>query len=95
MCVQEHPDGIVVKVKVQPRSSKNKFSGVLGDCLKVNLTAPPVDGEANSALVKFLAETAKVSRSNIDIVSGHTGRTKLIKLRGITKDKFSELIRQT
>lgn len=92
MFMQEHPDGLVIKVKVQPRSSKNKIAGVLGDALKVNLTAPPVDGEANNALILFLAGLTKLPRSNVEIISGHTGRTKLIRIKGIDKAGFEELI---
>lgn len=92
MFVQETPDGVVVKVKVQPRSSRNHIAGLLGDALKVNLTAPPVDGEANEALVKYFAGLFKVPRSSIHIISGHTGRNKLIRFDGCDKNRISGIL---
>lgn len=92
MDIQEHPDGVVVRVKVQPRASKNKIAGLLGDALKVMLTAPPVDGEANSALVDFFSSLFKVSKSCIEILSGHTGRTKLVKIRGVSISQLTEVV---
>jgi len=54
--IREHPEGIVFKVFVQPRSSKNQIVGAHGDALKVKVTAPPVAGAANRMCLKFLAK---------------------------------------
>lgn len=92
MNIVEHPDGVVVKVKVQPRASKDKIVGVLGDALKITLTAPPVDGEANAACISFFAALLKIPRSQIEILSGMTGRTKLLKIYGIKSTALKEKI---
>jgi len=69
-----------IKVKVVPRASRNEVVGMHGDCLKVKLCAPPVDGAANQALVEILAEHFQVKASSIRILSGETSRIKLIAL---------------
>jgi len=68
---------------VQPRASRTEVAGVLGDQLRVRLTAPPVDGAANEALVRFLAERLGVPRSAVRVVSGETGRSKVVAVEGI------------
>lgn len=87
LSIREEKDGVVFKVRVQPRSSKNQVAGLFGDALKVRLTAPPVEGEANEACCAFLAKLLGVSRSRVEIVSGHTSRNKLVGVEGITLEK--------
>lgn len=69
-------DDLVLNIVVQPKAGKNEIVGTLGNELKVRIKAPPVDGEANQALVKFLSKTFKVPKSSVDILSGDTGRHK-------------------
>ncbi len=78
--IQEKPDGLIFKIRVQPRSSKNQVMGVYGDALKINLTAPPVDNAANKACGVFLAGLLSVGKSSVVIVSGHTGRNKQVMI---------------
>ncbi|MDT3700301.1 MAG: DUF167 domain-containing protein [Thermincola sp.] len=92
MFYQEHPDGVVLKIKVQPRASKSRIAGVLGDALKVTLTAPPVDGAANAACIEFFSRLIGIPKNRIEIVSGQTGRTKLIKIFGINSADLREKI---
>ncbi len=70
-------------VRVIPRSSKNSLAWEQ-DTLKVHLTAPPVDGAANEALIAFLAQRLTVSKRNIQIVAGLSGRQKIVEITGIT-----------
>ena len=79
--IRQHPKGIVFKVFVQSRSSKNMIVGRHGDSLKLKVTAPPVDGAANKMCIKFLAKRLSVSPSSLEIISGHTSRTKKILLK--------------
>ena len=83
------------KIFVQPRSAKNMIVGLHGDALKLKLTAPPVDNAANKMCVKFLAKSMGVSKSAVEIISGHTNRTKLILLRSskseITRNEYETL----
>jgi len=79
--IQEDRNGIILKVIVQPRSSKNMIAGQHGDALKIKLTAPPVDGAANKMCIQHLAKWLNVSNSSIEIISGHSSRTKRLLLR--------------
>ena len=76
--LQENPQGITFKVFVQPKSSKNMITGIYSDALKIKLTAPPVDGAANKMCIKFLAKCFKVPKTSLEIISGHTSRTKYV-----------------
>jgi len=79
--IQEKPEGIVFKIFVQPRSSKNMIAGLYGDALKIKITSPPVDGAANEMCIKYLSKCLNISKSSLEIISGHTGRTKQILLK--------------
>jgi len=73
--------GAALAVRVTPRSSKNEISEILNDgTVRIRLTAPPVEGKANEALVAFLSEVIGVPRSRIEIVAGLTGRDKLVSI---------------
>ena len=76
-------DGIIIEVKVDPRSSKRGIVGVMDNMLKVKLTAPPVGGAANEQLVELLAEKYGVKKSNIIILRGETSRRKTVKIMGV------------
>lgn len=92
---QENPQGIFFKVFVQPKSSKNMITGIYGDAIKIKLTAPPVDGGANKMCIKFLAKCFKVPKTSLEIISGHTSRTKyvLYKQKHNNKDKREDIER--
>jgi uncharacterized protein (TIGR00251 family) len=75
--------GIVIEVKVEPRSSKKGIAGVLDNMLKVKLTAPPVEGEANEQLIEVIAEAAGVRKSDIKIVRGLSSKRKTVEIKGI------------
>lgn len=77
----EERDGyIILNVRVVPRASRDGISGVMGDALKVRIQAPPIDGKANTCLVKFLAKHWSIPRGSINILSGETGRTKRVRI---------------
>jgi uncharacterized protein (TIGR00251 family) len=75
---EKNSSGIAFKVHVQPRASANQAAGAWQDALKIRLTAPPVDGEANKACIRFLSKQLKVPKSEIEIISGVSSRTKKI-----------------
>lgn len=79
--IQKSTDGVVFKIFVQPRSSKNMITGVHGDAMKIKLTAPPVDGAANKACIRFLSKCLDIPKSRIEIISGQTNRTKRVLVR--------------
>jgi uncharacterized protein (TIGR00251 family) len=72
---------------VQPRASRDEVAGVLGDEVRIRLTAPPVDGAANEALVRLLSARLSVPRSAVTIAAGHTGRHKLVRVAGLSVEE--------
>lgn len=76
--------GVRLQLHIQPRASITEIVGVHGDALKVRLAAPPVDGAANDALIRFLAERLGVPRSAVQLIAGMSGRRKLIEARGVS-----------
>ncbi len=75
-------NGIRLAVRLQPRASRNQVVGLMGDRLKVALTAPPVEGAANAACQAFLAELFKVSKGSVTLVNGEKSRDKLWEITG-------------
>lgn len=71
---------IVLQVLVQPRASRETFAGIVGDRIKVSLTAPPVEGAANEALRAFLARQFSVPKSRVELERGETGRRKRVRI---------------
>ncbi|MDD2420973.1 MAG: DUF167 domain-containing protein [Heliobacteriaceae bacterium] len=90
--IQETPVGIRFKVRVQPRAAQNTVCGLLDGALKIRLTAPPVDGEANAACVQFLAKSLGVSRAAVRLVAGEKARTKMIEVKGFTAARLRQLV---
>ncbi|HEY6252584.1 MAG TPA: DUF167 domain-containing protein, partial [Candidatus Angelobacter sp.] len=68
--LKQTSNGITFSVRVQPRARKNAITGATGDALKLSLTAPPVEGKANQAVIDFLADFFDIPRSSITIASG-------------------------
>ncbi len=76
--------GSALAIRVTPRASKNEIREILNDgTVRIRLTAPPVEGKANEALISFLADVLDVPRSKIEIVAGETGRDKLVSILGL------------
>ena len=75
---------MIVELKVVPGAKKNLLRDEAGG-IKVYLTAPPVDGKANEALVEFLAEHYGVRKSGIEIIKGLKSRNKVINIGGVLK----------
>jgi uncharacterized protein len=71
-------------VRVQPRASRSEIVGVHGDAMKIRLSAPPVDGAANEALVELIADALGVGRRAVRIVSGESSRSKVVEVEGVT-----------
>lgn len=82
--VSEQAGSVVFAVKVHPRAKRERVSGVVGDALKVELTQPPMDGRANQACIRFLAEFLKVPRSSITIAAGASSRNKVVRVIGLS-----------
>jgi uncharacterized protein len=77
---------ITLTLHIQPGAKKTEFAGLHGDALKIRLAAPPVDGKANEALVRFIAETLALPKSAVSLKSGQTSRRKVLEIHGATQD---------
>lgn len=82
MYYTETPEGIVLNVKAQPRSSKAGVDGLFGDAVKVRMRCAPVDGKANKELVEVLSDAFDLAKSTVVIRSGETSKTKRVLLAG-------------
>ena len=93
---QNGRSGAAIAVRVIPRSKKNEIAQILGDgTIKIKLTAPPVQGKANEALVKFLAEILDVKQSQIEIIAGEKGRNKLVTVYDLDAEIVNQRIQAT
>jgi hypothetical protein len=91
--ITESADGVVFSVHVQPRASKNQICGVHGDELKLRLTSPPVEGEANRLCIEFLAKLLQVPKSSVSITTGEKSRHKTVKVAGATAAEVLQLFK--
>ena len=73
---------ITLTLHIQPGAKKTEFAGLHGDALKIRLAAPPVDGKANEALIRFVAETLGLAKSAVSLKSGQTSRRKMLEVQG-------------
>ena len=80
--IEATASGVRIRLRVQPRAARTEVVGAHGDAFRVRLTAPPVDGAANEALLRFLAEQLGVARSTVRLVAGETARTKVVSVEG-------------
>ncbi len=89
--ITESGSGITFSVRVHPRASKNEIAGKHAGALKIRLTAPPVEGRANEACCRFLAEVLNIPASAVSILSGERSRTKRVRVQGVTAQRIREL----
>ncbi|MDY7036168.1 MAG: DUF167 domain-containing protein [Thermodesulfobacteriota bacterium] len=83
-----------IKVKLLPRSSKNGITFKEGVGFKVKVTAPPIDGMANKALIELLAKRLRIPKGNIEIISGKSSRLKHVQIRGLSLVDISTMIKK-
>lgn len=83
--VEPVPEGVRLRLHIQPRAATTEIAGVHGDALKIRLAAPPIDGAANEELVRFLASILSVPTRHVEVVAGFRGRRKIAVIHGITE----------
>lgn len=88
---QTQPDGLTLRIWAQPGASRTRLAGIQGNALKIQLRARPVEGAANEALIKALAELFGVRRSQVAIKHGETQRQKLVAITGDPTDLAARL----
>ncbi len=91
--IRDSAAGATFAVKVHPRARKDAITGEVGDALKVALTAPPVEGRANDAVVEFFAKLLRVPRSSVTIAAGESSRQKVIRVAGLSAAAIAERLR--
>ncbi len=80
-------DGVILNLKILPNSSKNEIL-IYPEGLKIKITAQPVDGKANKALIEFLSKQFKVAKSNFEIIKGLTSKEKTVFIKNLTSEKI-------
>ena len=86
-------DDLLLSVRVQPRASRQGVTGLHGDAVKVALNAPPVEGAANKALCRWLAEELQVAKGRVTIEQGDRSRDKRLRVAGVTRDAVARFCR--
>ena len=92
MKITTHGSAIRFAVHVQPRASATEIAGLHGDAIKIRLSAAPVEGAANDALVDFISERFAVARRSVRIVSGEQSRAKVVEVDGLSADDVRRLL---
>ena len=85
--IEEKGGAVVLRVLVQPRASKNELVGVHGDCLKIRVTSPPVEDQANKKLCAFLSKLIGVGKKQVEVVGGHKTRVKKVRISNTSMDE--------
>ncbi len=93
--LRQTAQGVTFAVRVQPRARKNALTGTVGDALKLALTAPPVEGKANQAVIELLSDLLGVPRSSVAIIGGKTNRLKVICISGLTPAQIQQRLEQS
>ena len=82
MCLREKDGTVIVKVVLQPRASRDEVLEQQGDCLKVRVTSPPVENQANIKLCELLVKRVGVGKKQVAVIGGHKGRVKQVEITG-------------
>jgi uncharacterized protein len=85
------PSGCRILLHVVPRASRTQLCGVYDGCLKLQVAAPPVDGEANDAIIRFFSKLLKIERARVTLTSGEASKRKCIEISGIPPDELPSL----
>ena len=80
-------DAFMLQVRLTPRAAQDKIAGWEGDVLRVRVTAPPVEGRANEALLRLLARTLDVPTSHLRLARGQTQRNKVVAVEGLSEEE--------
>lgn len=89
--IKEVADGLIIRIKIVPNSSKNDII-IEDEFIKVKVTAQPIENKANKALIEFLSKSFKIAKSNIEILKGDTSKDKTILVRTADENKRNEII---
>jgi uncharacterized protein (TIGR00251 family) len=85
--IRQTTNGILLRLRIVPRASRTEIAGTQGGMVRIRLAAVPVDGAANEALIRFLAERIGVPRSAVRVASGQTTRSKVVEISGASLEQ--------
>ena len=88
-------DGCTIDVRVQPRASRNAVVGFRNGTLRVSVTAPPHDGQANAAVLELLSDTLSVAKSRLRILRGHSSRNKVVSVSALSQAEVERRLNST
>ena len=88
--IKDAENGLLIGLKISPNASKNEFI-ISRDEIKVKITAQPIDGKANKALIEFLSKSFKVPKTYFEIVKGETSKEKTILIKNIDSEKILKI----
>ncbi len=91
--LRQRGEAVAFRVRVVPRSSRDKVAGIMDGVVRIQLTAPPVEGAANQALVRFLSSVLRVATRDVDIVSGQHTREKVVAVSGLSPEEVEARLR--
>ena len=96
--IRETPAGCTLALRAQPGAKKTAITGIYGEGptaqLKVAVQAPPIEGRANEALIRFLADTFSIPRSAVQLLSGDLNRSKVFLLKGVSRQQADLILRR-
>lgn len=84
---------VTIDILVQPRASRAKIGPMHDGRIKIAVTAPPVDGEANAAVIELVAKALRIARGSVEIVAGASSRKKTLRIANVTEQQIEELLR--
>ena len=88
--IKDVENGLLIGLKISPNSSKNEFI-IKGEEIKVKITAQPIEGKANKALIEFLSKNFKVPKTYIEIIKGENSKEKTVLIKNIDEQKIAEI----
>lgn len=90
-----HHDGVILDVIAQPRASRTEIAGIRDGAVIIRITAAPVDGAANEAIVNLLSRNLRIGKSKFEIVAGGTSRRKRVLVRGVVAEELAMAFQRT
>jgi len=91
--LRQQGESVIFRVRVVPRASRDRIAGLHDGAVRIRLTAPPVEGAANEALVAFLSSVLHVAKRDIELVSGQSARNKVVSVSGLSAEEVEARLR--
>ena len=93
ICRMDGDQSVFLKLRIHPGAKRSAVNGLFGQAVKIDVQAPPVDGKANTALIKFLASELNIAKSAVVLKSGECSRDKVVRISGMTPEKIMSYLK--